>query len=98
MQQGISACLARGDEDPAVHAIILRGSGEKHFSAGGDLKKFFSSSKPMEVEDRLRAFWYPGLYDIPGRSKVYDHRVSTPVIGAVVGFCLGSALMILGMQ
>src|SRR5688572_19290518 len=89
--------LQRGDEDPEVRAIVLRGAGEKHFSAGGDLKAIHNKSKQMGVEERLSAFWYPSE-KLNGRSIVFRQRVEKPVVAAVVGYCLGAGLMILGMQ
>ncbi len=37
--------LAEWAEDPAIHAVVLRGNGEKAFCAGGDIRFLYDSFK-----------------------------------------------------
>lgn len=68
---------AEGDED--VRVIILKGSGEKAFVAGADIKEMLAMN-PMEArEHAIRA------------KRVTDKiwNLKKPVIAAIHGFCLG---------
>ncbi len=74
--------LNRADEDPEVRVIILKGSGEKAFVAGADIKEMMSMSAMEAREHAIRA------------KRVTDTiwNLKKPVIAAIQGFCLGGGL------
>jgi enoyl-CoA hydratase/carnithine racemase len=90
------------DRDPEVRVAILRGGGERNFSAGGDLKAVGNRTAADPVEDALRNYWYPnpGASGAPGstRTTLWGHRTLTPVIGAVRGHVIGAALILFGFH
>jgi len=71
------------NENAAIRAIILTGSGEKAFVAGADISEFAHFSE--EEGTKLAAEGQRLLFD-------YVQNLSTPVIAAVNGFALGGGL------
>lgn len=71
------------ENNEAVQAIILTGSGEKAFVAGADIAEFanFSAQEGTQLAT-------------DGHQKVFDHieNLKKPVIAAVNGFALGGGL------
>ena len=68
--------------DPTVRAIILRGAGERAFSAGVDLHEM-KDLTPLTAEQFIRSLHRAALIlvDVP-----------VPVVAAIQGPCLGGAL------
>jgi enoyl-CoA hydratase len=74
--------LDRAEADAQVQVVILKGSGEKAFVAGADIKEMLSMNA-MEARDHaIRA------------KRVTDKiwNLKRPVIAAIQGFCLGGGL------
>ena len=71
------------NEDAAVKAIIITGSGEKAFVAGADISEFADFS--IEEGGKLAAEGQALLFD-------FVQNLQTPVIAAVNGFALGGGL------
>jgi enoyl-CoA hydratase/carnithine racemase len=91
------------EADPALRVAIIRGAGDRAFSVGGDLKR------AQELSDQLfdprgltRHFWDPLGQETPSPvvawSTLYYRRVAKPVLAAVKGYCLGAALIVLGVH
>ena len=79
---GLGDCLHRANESPQVKVIVIRGAGEKAFTAGFDLKESMNNNITDIVERRadtqhelefFRYLWY----------------LPKPVISAVQGYCIG---------
>ncbi len=65
------------DRDPACHAVVIRGAGERAFAAGADIKEMADQTAvTMTIADHF-ARW----------DRIRDVR--TPLIAAVRGFALG---------
>ena len=79
--------LADADRNDAVGAIVIRGAG-RAFCAGGDLDLVVegSSSRPPTIDDERRFMEMVANFDERVR------RTSTPVLAAVHGLCLGTAV------
>lgn len=69
----------RADADPAVRVVVLTGSGERAFSAGGDLVERVSADETAES----RAAFI---------EKLFVRRRRTPTIAAVNGLAFGGGL------
>lgn len=71
------------NDDAAIKAIVITGSGEKAFVAGADISEFAHFS----VEDG-------GKLAAKGQELLFDfvENLNTPVIAAVNGFALGGGL------
>lgn len=71
------------DDDRAIKAIIITGSGDKAFVAGADISEFANFS--VKEGSKLAANGQKLLFD-------FIENLSTPVIAAVNGFALGGGL------
>jgi enoyl-CoA hydratase len=71
------------DENKAIRAIVLTGSGTKAFVAGADISEFAHFDK--EEGTKLAAEGQRLLFD-------FVENLSTPVIAAINGFALGGGL------
>lgn len=71
------------DEDPDVRVLILRGEGERAFSAGADISEFESARTGTSAADydRLNHEAFSALL-----------AAKKPVIAMIHGFCLGGGL------
>jgi enoyl-CoA hydratase/carnithine racemase len=90
------------DRNPNLRVGILRGAGDRAFSAGGNLKAYHGASQALPPNARLQAWWHPYAADpralsMP-RVTILGRRTIKPLIGAVRGYCLGAALMIFGLH
>ncbi|MWA00893.1 enoyl-CoA hydratase [Actinomadura sp. LD22] len=71
--------LSAADADPHVRAIVITGSGERAFCAGGDLKEIDASSTRSGRGVRVV-------------TRLVQQRIATPVIAAVNGLAYGGGL------
>ncbi len=74
--------LDRAEADPEVRVVVLKGSGEKAFIAGGDIKEMVDKDAMGAREYALAA------------KRVIDRiwNLKKPVIAAIQGLCLGGGL------
>ena len=74
--------LDRAEADPEVRVVVLKGSGEKAFIAGGDIKEMVDKDAMGAREYALAA------------KRVTDRiwNLRKPVIAAIQGLCLGGGL------
>lgn len=78
----LSAALAEAEADDEVRVVVLTGTGEKAFCAGGDLAG--DLGKPfLEGHEGRRAY---------GRLLVQMRRLGRPLIARVNGYALGGGL------
>src|SRR6202035_396914 len=77
LRRSIVDALARAEDDPAVGAVILIGSG-KGFSGGADIREFGTP----------KAYAEPNL---PTLLRAIE-ECSKPVIAAIDGICMGGGL------
>jgi enoyl-CoA hydratase len=75
--------LTAANQDNAVGAVILTGSGEKAFVAGADIKEFADFS--VEKGQALSAEGHELLFN-------FVEKMTKPVIAAINGFALGGGL------
>lgn len=78
MRNEFPALFQSLDADDEVRTIIIRGAGEKAFSAGGDITEFLSLD-PADLEQ-----W--------GETLTWAERCRKPVIAAIDGFTMGAGL------
>lgn len=79
----LHAVLDEANQDHAVAAIIITGSGDKAFVAGADIKEFADFS--VEQGEELSAVGHEILFD-------FLEFMTKPVIAAINGFALGGGL------
>lgn len=79
----IPAAVARAVADPEVRVLVLRGAGDKAFSAGADISEFATArtGDAAKTYDALNDAAFNALIGCP-----------KPVIAMIHGFCLGGGL------
>ena len=71
--------------DPHVHAVVLRGAGEKAFCAGGDIRSLYDSFKNG---DTLHEDFFVEEYAL----DLAIHHYRKPVLALMDGFVLGGGM------
>jgi enoyl-CoA hydratase/carnithine racemase len=84
MRTMLTALVQEADADPDVRVIVLRGAGERAFSAGADVKEF-AGRESLDEERRFRE---------PPNWNDTLAAVRKPTLAAIRGFCLGGGLEI----
>jgi enoyl-CoA hydratase len=80
--QQLASILDKAKTDDAVRAVIIRGAGEKAFSAGADIK-FLNQATPLEVREFARL------------AVAVNNKIETlgkVVVAAINGYALGGGL------
>lgn len=72
-------------QDPQVHAVVLRGAGEKAFCAGGDIRSLYDSFKSGET---LHEDFFVEEYAL----DLAIHHYCKPVLALMDGFVLGGGM------
>ncbi|TVT83050.1 enoyl-CoA hydratase/isomerase family protein [Pseudomonas sp. H3(2019)] len=72
-------------KDPHIHAVVLRGAGEKAFCAGGDIRSLYDSFKNG---DTLHEDFFVEEYAL----DLAIHHYRKPVLALMDGFVLGGGM------
>ncbi|MNF36077.1 putative enoyl-CoA hydratase echA8 [compost metagenome] len=84
--------LRQWNHDPKIYAVVLRGSGEKAFCAGGDIRSLYNSYKSGE---HLHHVFLEEQYDL----DQYIHAYGKPILALAHGFVLGGGMgLVQGVQ
>lgn len=83
MWEAMPAHIARAVADPAVRVIVLRGAGDRAFSAGADISEF-EGARTGDKAEAYDALNHDAFNAITNAEK--------PVIAMVHGHCLGGGL------
>ena len=85
MVRSLQAQLDAWAADPQVHAVVLRGAGEKGFCAGGDIRSLHESFKNG---DTLHQDFFVEEYAL----DICIHHYRKPVLALMDGFTLGGGM------
>lgn len=89
MVKVIDDTLQQWQHDPKVVAVLMRGAGERAFSAGGDIRQLYDSMQ-AEGEQHLQ---YGDAFFLNEYSKNYRvHYFNKPLISWGQGFVMGGGL------
>lgn len=69
------------DEDPKVRVVVLRGAGEKSFSAGADIKEFEKERSSADLARQYNEY-------VAGAEHALD-QFNKPLIAMIHGYCVG---------
>ncbi|MFB4249708.1 MULTISPECIES: enoyl-CoA hydratase/isomerase family protein [Pseudomonas] len=72
-------------QDPLIHAVVLRGAGEKAFCAGGDIRSLYDS---YQSGDTLHEDFFVEEYAL----DLTIHHYRKPVLALMDGFVLGGGM------
>ena len=84
----VSACRW-AEEDDSVRVVVLKGAGEKAFSAGMDLKE--RAERSFSAIERRQLKIAPGVINFPTQAVA---AISKPTIAAIQGYAVGGGLEI----
>jgi len=85
MVQRMDATLRKWANDATVHAVLVKGSGEKAFCAGGDIRSLYDS---MRHDGGLHREFFPIEY----RLDYLIHRYPKPYIAVMNGITMGGGM------
>jgi enoyl-CoA hydratase/carnithine racemase len=82
---GIGAVMQEAEEDPAIRAVVITGTGDRAFCAGMDLRAFASGEQPSRSEGG----------SMKGFRRLIDGEVAVPVVGAANASALAGGFELL---
>jgi enoyl-CoA hydratase/carnithine racemase len=85
MVQQLDQTLRQWRKDPQVHAVLVKGAGEKAFCAGGDIRSLYES---MTRGGSLHREFFPIEY----RLDYLIHRYPKPYIAVMHGITMGGGM------
>jgi enoyl-CoA hydratase len=71
--------------DPSVHAVVVRGAGERAFCAGGDVRAVYEAGRGISGDPDLRAIFFREEYELIR----CIHRFPKPYIAVIDGITMG---------
>jgi enoyl-CoA hydratase len=71
--------------DPAVHAVIVRGAGDRAFCAGGDVRAVYEAGRGISGDAELTAVFFREEYELIHRI----HTFPKPYIAIIDGITMG---------
>jgi len=77
----VAEALAEANKDDSVRVIVLKGSGDKAFSAGGDLKKLREKTQESSIAIRDYTTNYANMI-------LAIEEINKPIIASVQGYAL----------
>jgi enoyl-CoA hydratase len=90
MVRMMAAALDHWERDPAVTRVVLRGAGEKAFSAGGDIRRLYDLGRTGDHAAQL-TFWREE-YQLNERIRSYPKPVVALIDGIVMGGGVGVSI------
>jgi enoyl-CoA hydratase len=72
-------------EDPSIHAVIVRGAGERAFCAGGDVRAVYEAGRGISGDPNLPSVFFREEYELIRRI----HRFPKPYIAIIDGITMG---------
>jgi enoyl-CoA hydratase len=84
MRSGIESAMRRADRDERIRVVIIRGAGDRAFSAGADIREFDVPSSLVAARAQRQQTQFTDV--IAGVTK--------PTIAVIHGYCLGGGLEI----
>lgn len=85
MYRALDPKLRGWAEDPAVHAVVIRGAGERAFCAGGDVRAVYEAGRGISGDRSLTAVFFREEYELIRRV----HRCPKPYIAIIDGITMG---------
>src|SRR5580765_8779059 len=72
-------------EDPTVHAVLIRGAGERAFCAGGDVRAIAEAGRGIAGDPMLTSIFFSEEYQLIRRI----HRLRKPYLAIIDGITMG---------
>jgi enoyl-CoA hydratase/carnithine racemase len=81
----IDPALRAWEADPSVHAVVVRGAGDRAFCAGGDVRAVYEAGRGIGGDPDLTAIFFREEYELIRRI----HRFTKPYIAIIDGITMG---------
>jgi enoyl-CoA hydratase len=81
----IDPALRAWEADPSVHAVVVRGTGDRAFCAGGDVRAVYEAGRGIGGDPDLTAVFFREEYELIRRI----HRFAKPYIAIIDGITMG---------
>jgi enoyl-CoA hydratase len=81
----IDPALRAWEADPSVHAVVVRGAGDRAFCAGGDVRAVYEAGHGISGDPDLTAVFFREEYDLIRRI----HRFTKPYVAIIDGITMG---------
>jgi enoyl-CoA hydratase len=81
----IDPALRAWEADPSVHAVVVRGAGDRAFCAGGDVRAVYEAGRGSGGDPALTAIFFREEYELIRRI----HRFTKPYIAIIDGITMG---------
>jgi enoyl-CoA hydratase len=81
----IDPALRAWEADPSVHAVVVRGAGDRAFCAGGDVRAVYDAGRGIGGDPDLTAVFFREEYELIRRI----HRFTKPYIAIIDGITMG---------
>ena len=81
----LDPALSAWAEDPSVHAVIVRGAGDRAFCAGGDVRAVYEAGRGIAGDSDLPSVFFREEYELIRRI----HRFPKPYIAIIDGITMG---------
>jgi enoyl-CoA hydratase len=81
----IDPALRAWKADPSVHAVVVRGVGDRAFCAGGDVRAVYEAGRGIGGDPDLTAVFFREEYELIRRI----HRFTKPYIAIIDGITMG---------
>src|SRR5438034_2841985 len=72
-------------DDPAVHAVLIRGAGGRAFCAGGDIRAIYEAGRGIAGDRSLTAVFFREEYELIR----HIHRFPKPYLAIIDGITMG---------
>jgi enoyl-CoA hydratase len=79
------AALHAWETDPSVHAVVVRGAGDRAFCSGGDVRAIYEAGRGIGGDPDLPAVFFREEYELLRRI----HRFPKPYIAVIDGVTMG---------
>jgi 2-(1,2-epoxy-1,2-dihydrophenyl)acetyl-CoA isomerase len=86
IMDGLLSALEDAAKDPAVGCVVLRGAGDKAFSAGGDVKAMAAGGRTKGWSTEMK------IADLRARTRISEllHEMPKPTIAMINGVAAGA--------
>lgn len=81
----LDPALRKSAADPSVHAVVVRGAGDRAFCAGGDVRAVYEAGRGIGDDPDLPAIFFREEYELIRRI----HRFPKPYIAIIDGITMG---------
>src|ERR1700719_4571 len=72
-------------DDPAIHAVLIRGAGERAFCAGGDVRAIYEAGRGISGDRALTSVFFREEYELIR----HIHRYPKPYVAIIDGITMG---------